>query len=103
MKEIEFYKMTDYCSKVKEYFEAHNQNELNTQVYGDAVHELREIINDTSLDEMMFIINVRELIGGTTRVLRGEFDVPFLSWIGGEESFTREHFIQTLQTVWPEL
>lgn len=103
MKEIKFYKMSDYCFKVKEYFEAYNKHELNIQIYGDAAQELRDIINDPSLEGMMFILAVEELIGSKTRVLQGNYDVPFLSWIGGEESFTKEHFIQTMQTVWPDL
>lgn len=103
MEDIKFYKMTDYCEEVKKYFEAYNKNALDVQLYGDAIQELRNIINNPTMDGIKFIVCVEELIGAKTRVLRGSYNVPFLNWIGGEESFTKEHFIQTMKVVWADL
>ena len=104
MTDIKFEKMKDYCEHIRKYFQTYNQNNLNIEAYGDAKAELKKYINDSSLDDLMFILNVQELIGAKTRVLQGSYQkVPFLNWIGGLETFTKNHFINTMKAVWPDL
>ncbi len=104
MEEVKFYTMQEYCNNIKKYFELYHKDESNIELYGDAIQKLK-ILMTTIIDETEFIVRIEELIGDTTRVLQGSYsDIPFLSWIGNEkESFTKEHFLNTMKNVWFDL
>ncbi|MES2394432.1 MAG: hypothetical protein V4549_00410 [Bacteroidota bacterium] len=107
MNEIKFYEMRGYCEQVKKYFESYNNNPLSVSTYGDAKQKLRDLINKPDSEDINFFLNVVELLGAVTRVLRGQNDnPPVLDWIGGatqEESFSKEYFVKTMKEVWPAL
>ncbi len=103
MESIKFCKMTEYCEEIKKYFEAYNKNELDVRLYGDSKQELRKIMSDQENDDKMFFLYIEELIGAKTRVLKAHYDIPFFNWIGGEESFSKKHFIETMKLVWTDV
>lgn len=96
------YKMSDYCARIKNYIEEYE--EVGLAQYNNPREELYTLIKSAS-DDMLMFISVSDLIGRVTRRFNdfgGAFTFP--DWIGGkDESFTKEHFVETLKNVWPQL
>lgn len=96
--------MQQYCLALKEYLEAYQQNDIEVQIYGNKINELRTAIADENPDETRFFLKISGLFGEITRILRGrDPNIPFQDWVGGPESFTKEYFADTLLAVWPDL
>jgi hypothetical protein len=105
METIKFYDMSNYCMRIRNYFELYSDNEKNISLYRNKTQELKELITNDDLESKMFIVAIMDIVGGITRVLRGYInELPFLEWIGtNEESFSKEYFVETMKNIWPEL
>ncbi len=104
MEEIKYNEMTEYCEAIKRYIDAFSKSQDDMQVHGDVKLKLKELLNNSAIDETTFFLSVQENIKATTHFLQRHLSgILFFKWNGEEGSFTRNHFIKTMKTVWPDL
>ncbi len=104
MTTLEIFKMNDYCTNLKKYFDIYYASEDNVNLYGDKKSQLLDVINNEKLPVVSFYVSIEEIVGEVTRVINGTgSQFPFIDWIGSDsDCFTKDNFISTIKIVWPE-
>lgn len=92
---INFHKMENYCEAIKEYLEIYD---AKYQIYHssfDAKNELKNLIQNSEINEKKYFLEVVEFTGKLTRAINNGHDTfPFLNWMGKDEedTFTKKNF-----------
>lgn len=95
MAQRNFYNMVDFCTEIKNQIEFYNKNGLNITLYGNVANELLELTGKPDLETQLFFLKLGDLLGKISRVI----DAPYPNWVGGEEVFSNEKFIETMKLV----
>ncbi len=96
--------MTEYCTQIKRYIELYNSNKLNVDVYGNAIDDLKKLLQKKYENQLMFPTEIIEFVGKITRVLSGNYNIESLNWVGStNDVLSEKNFKQTMKQIWPEL